>query len=158
MGGDRDPKKKLSDIKAFTILLKCFLGPGLLSLPFALNHAGLFWGVTGIAVIGALSVNGILIMADSTRLVRVHYGVTVTSYPGLGRALCGKRMESVISVIIVWTQLAVCCVYVNFVATNLVAVAPCEERSAIVPIGSRVKMLVEVRMNKCVVGHGSRLN
>jgi hypothetical protein len=51
-------------------------------------------------------------------------------------------------VIIVWTQLAVCCVYVNFVATNLVAVAPCEERSAIVPIGSRVKMLVEVRMNK----------
>lgn len=144
-GGDLDPTKKLSDTKAFIIVLKCFLGPGLLSLPFALNHAGLFWGIIGIMVIGALSVNGILLMADCTRLTKLHYGFQPMSYPQLGRALCGKRMESVISVILVWTQLAVCCVYVNFVATNLVAIAPCDERSRLVmdPTGSHVKILVE---------------
>ena len=50
-------------------------------------------------------------------------------------------MESVISVIIVWTQLAVCCVYVNFVATNLVAVAPCEV--VVVPRGVKFSVAVE---------------
>ena len=145
MGGGVDPTQKLSDVKAFTILLKCFLGPGLLALPFGLTHAGLIFGLSGIAIIGGLSVNGILLMAECSRLGRVHYGVTATSYPGLGRVICGKRIESIISVLLVWTQLAVCCVYMNFVATNLMAVAPCDKRARLTmdPTGQHVKVLVE---------------
>jgi amino acid permease len=40
MGGDIDPNEKLTDVKAFMIIIKCFIGPGMLSLPFAIAHAG----------------------------------------------------------------------------------------------------------------------
>ena len=40
MGGDVDPNEKLTDVKAFMIIIKCFVGPGMFALPFAVAHAG----------------------------------------------------------------------------------------------------------------------
>ena len=62
MGGGVDPTQKLSDVKAFTILLK-WAGSGLLALPFGLTCI-LIFGLSGIAIIWGLSVNGILLMAE----------------------------------------------------------------------------------------------
>jgi hypothetical protein len=64
-------------------------------------------------------------MAELCQLVRRTQNVAVATYPELAAAVGGPDLGRVVSVAACFTQLSVCCVFVNFVATNLLAVLPC---------------------------------
>ena len=132
MGGGVDPNQKLTDGKAFVIILKCFIGGGMLSLPFALAHAGMIMGIGGLIVLGLMAIQGILYMAECSLLLQKKRGIKVATYPALATAVAGPKLGSLVSVVVTFAQLGVCCVMVNFCATNLLAILPCDSRNVIV--------------------------
>jgi amino acid permease len=103
-----------------------------LSLPFALAHAGFALGVSGLFLFSLLSIQGIVLMVDCALLVQAKRGTSCHTYPSLVTAIVGPRIGTAVSVVCCLTQLGVCCVMLNFVATSLLAVAPCEVRAHLV--------------------------
>jgi len=133
MGGDIDPNSKLTDSKAFLIIVKCFVGGGMLSLPFALAHAGLVLGVSCLLIFALMSIQGILMLAECSQLLQREKNFRVGTYPQLAAVVSGSKFfGSFVSLTVCLTQLGVCCVMVNFVATNILAILPCETRNRIV--------------------------
>ena len=65
-------------------------GSGVLSLPFALAHAGFALGVSGLILFACLSIQGILLMVDCAQLVERKKGKGVQTYPALATALVGR--------------------------------------------------------------------
>ena len=86
-------------------------------------------------------------MAECTLVCQRSLGKRVTTYPQLATVIGGRKLGSLVSLIVCLTQLGVCCVMINFVATNLLAILPCETESTLImnPRDETIKILVEPR-------------
>lgn len=65
-------------------------------------------------------------MCEVCQLVRRTQGVVVTTYPDLASAVGGPKLGNLVAMVACFTQLSVCCVTMNFVAANVLAILPCD--------------------------------
>lgn len=117
-------------------LLKGYIGCGILSLPWAVTQLGLVPGVLGICTMSLWSSYNCWTVVKLKRFVErteqkfndnvsedsaVSGGTSIT-YPDVGNWALGSDFQKYISICISVQQLAICTVFLSFIAENLLAV------------------------------------
>ncbi|EDO15233.1 hypothetical protein Kpol_1029p6 [Vanderwaltozyma polyspora DSM 70294] len=102
-------------IKAFFLLLKSFIGTGILFLPRAFDNGGLIFSICMLLFFGIYSYWCYYILIRSKNITQV------TSFGDIGYKLYGRWMKFVILFSLVLTQLGFAGAYVIFTAKNLKA-------------------------------------
>ncbi|KAJ2077994.1 hypothetical protein H4R24_004788 [Coemansia sp. RSA 988] len=108
----RDIKATASPKKAFFLLVKAFVGTGVLVLPRAFFNGGLLFSSLLMSAIAWYALHCMVMLADVYRKVGGSYG-------DLALKLYGQPLKYCVMVSIVLAQLGFCCAYVIFVATNM---------------------------------------
>ncbi|GAV52410.1 hypothetical protein ZYGR_0AG04010 [Zygosaccharomyces rouxii] len=101
--------------KAFLLLLKSFIGTGVLFLPSAFSNGGLFFSIVMLLFFGLYSFWCYYI------LIKAKEVVGVTSFGDIGSRLYGRWVKCIILFSLVFTQLGFSGAYVIFTAENLKA-------------------------------------
>ncbi|KAJ1825623.1 hypothetical protein LPJ56_002584 [Coemansia sp. RSA 2599] len=108
----RDIKATASPRKAFFLLVKSFVGTGVLVLPRAFFNGGLIFSTLLMSAIAWYALVCMVMLSD----VYLKLG---GSYGDLALKLYGRPLKYSVMVSIVLAQLGFCCAYVIFVATNM---------------------------------------
>ncbi|KAJ2387227.1 hypothetical protein H4S02_003460, partial [Coemansia sp. RSA 2611] len=108
----RDIKATASPKKAFFLLVKSFVGTGVLVLPRAFLNGGLVFSTVLMSAIAWYALHCMIMLSD----VYLKLG---GSYGDLALKLYGRPLKYCVMVSIVLAQLGFCCAYVIFVATNI---------------------------------------
>ncbi|SCU93979.1 LAFA_0F19218g1_1 [Lachancea sp. 'fantastica'] len=111
----RRESNKSSTFKAVLLLLKAFVGTGVLFLPRAFHNGGWAFSSISLLVCGALSYYCFLLLINAKDKQKV------SGYGDLGRTTFGPSMEIAILVSIVLSQIGFVAAYAVFTATNLQA-------------------------------------
>lgn len=111
------PRGTTSTRKVFFLLLKSFVGTGVLFLPNAFNNGGLIFSIIMLAFFGAYSYLCYYLLISSK------IAVNVRSFGQIGLKLYGPYMKYLILTSLVITQLGFSSAYVIFTAKNLKAIA-----------------------------------
>ncbi|KAJ1817543.1 hypothetical protein LPJ75_001688 [Coemansia sp. RSA 2598] len=101
-----------SDRKAFLLIIKAFIGTGVLVLPRAFYNGGLLTSCVLMIAVAWYAWHCILLLAE----VYLHIGGG--SYSDIGRRLFGRWMQYAVTSSIVLAQIGGCCAYTIFVAQN----------------------------------------
>ncbi|KAJ1921335.1 hypothetical protein H4219_000651 [Mycoemilia scoparia] len=109
---DRSSHATASAKKAFFLLIKSFVGTGVLFLPRAFYNGGLGFSSLLLVSVGAIALHCMLLLVEC-------YHKYSGSYGDLGYKLYGEPMRQAILASIVISQLGFCCAYTIFVATNM---------------------------------------
>lgn len=107
------PKVKTTTLKSFLLMLKSFIGTGILFLPSAFANGGLFFSV------GMLIFFGIYSYWCYYILVRSKVATGVSSFGDIGLKLYGEWMKYNILASLTLTQLGFSAAYVVFTSKNL---------------------------------------
>ncbi|KAH3680779.1 hypothetical protein WICMUC_000130 [Wickerhamomyces mucosus] len=110
-----EAKGTTSTLKAFFIMLKAFVGTGVLFLPKAFDNGGLLYSSIMLVVFGIYSYYCYYI------LISCKQASNVSSFGGIGGKLYGEWMKNVILSSLVLTQIGFTCAYIIFTAENLSA-------------------------------------
>lgn len=112
---DRDAKKA-SNFKAVLLLIKSFIGTGVLFLPKSFENAGYMFAVGCLAICSLLSYYCfvILIVSRNSLNTKARLG-----YGELGYALYGKFFQTAVLQSIILSQIGFASAYIVFTATNL---------------------------------------
>ncbi|AOA62828.1 Vacuolar amino acid transporter 4 [Komagataella phaffii CBS 7435] len=116
-GRQREKKGKASTLKSFFLLLKSFIGTGVLFLPKGFYNGGVLFSCVTLIVFGILSWWCYLILVQS----KVATGLS--SFGEIGLKLYGKTMERLILFSIVVSQIGFVAAYMVFTSSNLEAFA-----------------------------------
>lgn len=108
-------QKKTSSIKAFFLLVKAFIGTGVLFLPKAFSNGGLIFSIILLFLFSILSYYCYLVLSQST----IKTGIT--SFAELGNSLYGKTFKYLILISIILSQIGFVAAYTVFTAENLKA-------------------------------------
>lgn len=108
-------KGTTSTLKAFLLMLKSFIGTGVLFLPKAFSNGGLLFSIVMISVFGVYSYYCYYI------LVQAKTFTNVSSFGEIGFKLYGKWMKNLILISLVLTQIGFSCAYIIFTTDNLKA-------------------------------------
>ncbi|KAJ1664852.1 hypothetical protein IW140_003921 [Coemansia sp. RSA 1813] len=108
----RDIKATATPQKAFFLLVKAFVGTGVLVLPRAFYNGGLTFSAILMSTIAWYALHCMVLLSD----VYLKIG---GSYGDLALKLYGPPLKYCVMVSIVLAQLGFCCAYVIFVATNI---------------------------------------
>ncbi|SCV03730.1 LAME_0H12772g1_1 [Lachancea meyersii CBS 8951] len=111
----KSAKGTTSTIKAFLLMIKSFIGTGVLFLPAAFSNGGLFFSIVMLTFFGLYSYWCYYILIQSKVATKV------SSFGDIGQALYGPWMKFVILLSLVLTQLGFSGAYVIFTAKNLLA-------------------------------------
>ncbi|KAJ2649384.1 hypothetical protein IWW40_003231 [Coemansia sp. RSA 1250] len=101
-----------SSKKAFFLVIKAFVGTGVLVLPRAFYNGGLLTSCVMMVAVAWYAWHCILLLAQ----VYLHVGGG--SYSDIGRRLYGRWMQYAVTSSIVLAQIGGCCAYTIFVAQN----------------------------------------
>lgn len=133
---------KTTELQAFLHLLKGYVGPGCLSLPWAVSQFGhtnaIPLGCAAIAVVALWTSGcGWMVVTLRRQYSTTHHHQqpqsttstatttnmsTTTTYPGLAGWLWGPWAQTALTIAVCVQQLAVCTVFLSFLGTNLQAV------------------------------------
>lgn len=108
-------KGKIPTMKAFLLLLKSFIGTGVLFLPSAFSNGGLLFSISMLAFFGIYSYWCYYILIQSKEITGV------TSFGDIGLKLYGKWMKFIILLSLVLSQVGFSGAYIIFTAKNLKA-------------------------------------
>ncbi|KAJ2726455.1 hypothetical protein GGI07_000593 [Coemansia sp. Benny D115] len=108
----RDIKATATPQKAFFLLVKSFVGTGVLVLPRAFFNGGLVFSTILMSAIAWYALHCMIMLSD----VYLKLG---GSYGDLALKLYGRPLKYCVMVSIVLAQLGFCCAYIIFVATNM---------------------------------------
>ncbi|KAK7079823.1 hypothetical protein SK128_017928 [Halocaridina rubra] len=132
----KDVKHPTTDNETLVHLLKGNLGPGMLAMPEAFKHAGLWVGLAGIPIMGAICIHCMFILVrvskelcGRARLSSLGYEESAKKAFELGPEACRKYanvMHKVITTFLVITQAGFCCVYFVFIPQNLKQQVECQ--------------------------------
>ncbi|KAI8081557.1 transmembrane amino acid transporter protein-domain-containing protein [Halteromyces radiatus] len=100
--------------KAVFLLLKSFVGTGVMFLPKAFYNGGLFFSTALLTTIAAVSLYTFLLLVETRNKVPVSFG-------DIGGILYGKRMRMAVLIAITFSQIGFVCAYMVFVAQNMQA-------------------------------------
>lgn len=104
--------KKTSTLKAFLLLLKAFLGTGIIFLPKAFANGGLLFSILMILSFSLVSYYCFIILIKTTSKCKV------SGYGDLGHKLFGKKMQFIILLSLTLSQLGFASTYVVFISKN----------------------------------------
>lgn len=104
---------KTSSLKAFFLLVKAFIGTGVLFLPKAFSNGGLTFCIGLLLIFGILSYYCYLVLSTTTIMTGV------SSFAELGNKLYGKPLKILILISIVFSQMGFVAAYTVFTAENL---------------------------------------
>jgi proton-coupled amino acid transporter len=115
---------KTTRLQSFLHLLKGYVGPGCLSLPWAVSQLGITSGVIATFVMAYWSSYNCWTVVRFKRICQNsnHYGPLPLTYPDLAGWLYGPRFQRFTTTCICIQQLAICTVFLSFVGANLSAV------------------------------------
>ncbi|KAI9502280.1 transmembrane amino acid transporter protein-domain-containing protein [Coemansia spiralis] len=108
----RDIRATATPRKAFFLLVKSFVGTGVLVLPRAFFNGGLIFSTILMSAIAWYALHCMVLLSD----VYLKIG---GSYGDLALKLYGRPLKYSVMISIVLAQLGFCCAYVIFVATNM---------------------------------------
>ncbi|KAG0231649.1 neutral amino acid transporter [Actinomortierella wolfii] len=108
------PQGDASPSKAVFLLLKSFVGTGIMFLPKAFQNGGLLFSSIVLVAIAAISLFSFLLLVESRQVVPASFG-------DIGGHLYGKWMRWAVLFSIAISQIGFVCAYMSFVATNLEA-------------------------------------
>jgi solute carrier family 36 (proton-coupled amino acid transporter) len=100
--------------KAALLLLKSFVGTGVLFLPKAFKNGGMLFSSLLLPVFALFSLYCFMLLVNARKVV-------VGSYGDIGGALYGNKMRFIILASIVVSQIGFVCAYTIFTAENLSA-------------------------------------
>ncbi|CCH60361.1 hypothetical protein TBLA_0C05630 [Henningerozyma blattae CBS 6284] len=106
-------KGKTSTKKAFFLLLKSFIGTGILFLPNAFSKGGLIFSNVLIIIFGFYSYYCYMLLIKCKRYSQV------SSFGEMGNKLYGPLMQKIILFSIMISQIGFSCAYIIFTSTNL---------------------------------------
>ncbi|KAI8334976.1 transmembrane amino acid transporter protein-domain-containing protein [Chlamydoabsidia padenii] len=98
--------------KAVFLLLKSFVGTGVMFLPKAFYNGGLFFSTALLSTIAVVSLYTFLLLVETRNKVPVSFG-------DIGGILFGKYMRLAVLIAITLSQIGFVCAYMVFVAQNL---------------------------------------
>ncbi|KAJ2615178.1 hypothetical protein H4S08_001361 [Coemansia sp. RSA 1365] len=104
--------RSASSKKAFFLLIKAFVGTGVLVLPRAFYNGGLLSACVLMVLVGWYAWHCILLLAE------VYLKIGGGSYSDIGLRLYGRWMQFAVTSSIVLAQIGACCAYTIFVAQN----------------------------------------
>ncbi|CAO3626761.1 unnamed protein product [Cunninghamella blakesleeana] len=114
--------------KAVFLLLKSFVGTGVMFLPKAFYNGGLLFSTALLSLIASVSLYSFLLLVETRNKVPLSFG-------DIGGALYGKGVRSAVLVAITFSQIGFVCAYMVFVAQNVQALietlSNCEVRTPI---------------------------
>lgn len=105
--------KKTSSLKAFFLLIKAFVGTGILFLPKAFANGGLIFSILLLIIFSVLSYYCYLALSESTSILGI------SSFAEMGNKMYGKHAKSLILISIILTQIGFVAAYTIFTAENL---------------------------------------
>ncbi|KAJ2784581.1 hypothetical protein H4R18_001046 [Coemansia javaensis] len=111
------PAATASSKKAFFLLIKAFVGTGVLVLPRAFYNGGLLTSCALMVAVAWYAWHCILLLGE------VYLRVGGGSYSDIGLRLYGRWMQCAVTASIVLAQIGGCCAYTIFVAQNWRSVA-----------------------------------
>ncbi|PVU92979.1 hypothetical protein BB561_003524 [Smittium simulii] len=100
-----------SSKKAFFLLIKSFVGTGILFLPKSFYNGGLLFSIILMMVTAFLALHCMLLLIECHSKLKMSYG-------NIGYYLVGKKTRDLVFFSIVLSQIGFCCAYSIFVATN----------------------------------------
>lgn len=109
---NRRTESGTSNSKAFFLLLKAFVGTGILFLPKAFSNGGLFFSIVCMVVVGYLTLHCMLLLSECSQRVGGSYG-------DIGEKLYGVRVREIVVWSIAISQMGFCCAYMIFVSKNI---------------------------------------
>ncbi|KAJ3190391.1 neutral amino acid transporter [Gaertneriomyces sp. JEL0708] len=98
--------------KAFFMVLKAFVGTGVLFLPKAFANGGMLFSTVTLVIIGYLTLHCMLLLVELNRTLGGSFG-------DIGDYLYGSKMRQLVLGSIALSQAGFCCAYYIFVAQNL---------------------------------------
>ncbi|KAJ3022530.1 neutral amino acid transporter [Thoreauomyces humboldtii] len=98
--------------KAFFMVLKAFVGTGVLFLPKAFANGGMGFSLVTLVIIGSLTLHCMLLLVETSRKLGGSFG-------DIGEHLYGQKMRQLVLGSIAISQAGFCCAYYIFVAQNL---------------------------------------
>lgn len=114
--------------QAFLHLLKGYVGPGCLGLPWAVTQLGLWPGFAACLLLGYLTSYNSWTVVELKRQLQAERresngtSMVTTTYPNIVGWLYGSKLERCCRVFICVQQLAICTVFLSFIGANLHAV------------------------------------
>ncbi|KAI7890514.1 transmembrane amino acid transporter protein-domain-containing protein [Mucor mucedo] len=100
--------------KAVFLLLKSFIGTGVMFLPKAFNNGGALFSTVFLSFIAAVSLYSFLLLIETRNKVPASFG-------DIGGVLFGRSMRMLVLVAITTSQIGFVCAYMVFVAQSLQA-------------------------------------
>ncbi|KAK9712934.1 hypothetical protein K7432_006824 [Basidiobolus ranarum] len=107
-----EPGEKTSAKKAFLLLIKAFVGTGVLFLPKAFYNGGLLFSIIILVLVGCLTACAMMLLVKVRLQVPGEFGE-------IGGILYGRAVRILVRTSITVSQLGFCCAYFIFVAQNL---------------------------------------
>ncbi|KAI9204110.1 transmembrane amino acid transporter protein-domain-containing protein [Polychytrium aggregatum] len=98
--------------KAFFLLMKAFVGTGVLFLPKAFSNGGMGFSIILMVVMGWLTLHCMLLLVECSKTLGGSFG-------DIGEAVYGIHMKRTVLASIAVAQMGFCCAYYIFVAKNL---------------------------------------
>ncbi|KAI8824239.1 transmembrane amino acid transporter protein-domain-containing protein [Fimicolochytrium jonesii] len=98
--------------KAFFMVLKAFVGTGVLFLPKAFANGGMLFSLVTLGIIGFLTLHCMLLLVQTSRELGGSFG-------DIGEHLYGQKMRQLVLGSIAVSQAGFCCAYYIFIAQNL---------------------------------------
>ncbi|KAF9407440.1 neutral amino acid transporter [Podila epigama] len=110
------PQGDATPSKAVFLLLKSFVGTGIMFLPKAFENGGILFSSIVLIAIAAISLLSFLLLVESRQVVPASFG-------DIGGHLYGPYMRWFVLFSVAVSQVGFVCAYMSFVATNLEALA-----------------------------------
>ncbi|KAI9297867.1 hypothetical protein K502DRAFT_312334 [Neoconidiobolus thromboides FSU 785] len=101
-----------SSQKCFFLLMKSFVGTGVLFLPRSFYNGGMMFSTITLLVVAYLALYCMLLLVECHHLIGGSFG-------DIGKKLYGRYARYAVMVSIILSQLGFCCAYTIFVAKNL---------------------------------------
>ncbi|OMJ08458.1 Vacuolar amino acid transporter 3, partial [Smittium culicis] len=95
---------KASSKKAFFLLIKSFVGTGVLFLPKSFHNGGLLFSVVLMVVIAYLALHCMLLLVECHSKLKMSYG-------DIGYHLMGEKVRTIVLTSIIISQIGFCCAY-----------------------------------------------
>ncbi|KAF9546974.1 neutral amino acid transporter [Mortierella hygrophila] len=112
---DEPPRGNVSALRASLLLLKAFVGTGVLFLPNAFRNGGLLFSCITLAVVAFICCFAFLLLVKVRLIVR-------ENFQDMGFVLYGKWMRLTVLWAVALSQMGFVCAYLIFVSQNLFAV------------------------------------
>ena len=114
-GGHGMSRGKVTNLRAFTHILKSYIGSGVLGLPYAYAQGGMIAAMTGMVTVSVMSTLCVFMLLDCKRKLPGR----VRTFGDVGYGAMGRSGHVIVELTVVLSQLGFSCAYLIFVSQNL---------------------------------------